>query len=439
MKVSSPKDGGNDRKKELPPLPLKPEPVTEDSELKLAKFKLRTDPADANSPTYSFTITKLDGSEPLHIVLHFYKSVRKIWTGLNITAAANMLNITRELVTGSALQQFNEGYNAALITQWQVERTTAVANLMAATPNSSQAQQDAASNGVVQPVPRETFILAGLCQVITYMAPHKALAKQKRWMRRFCRKPADMTIREFTNHITRINDEELPILPPFGGITQKLSDDEIIDIILNGIPRSWMREMDRLDFDPVSKSLHEVLHFMERMEAAEDFDPARNGGKTTATSKKSGKSSKTNTKSNGQGGNQYCLLHGNNTTHNSDDCYVLKKQAEKLKGDGGGKMSASKNKTWKRDSNKSTSTSKKELAAFVRKQARKELHAFAKEAKKRKFIDEESDDDDNSNASLNQMDEEKEEGEIDISAFNYKDMDDLKIDSEDEDGDGISV
>jgi len=296
-----------------------------------------------------------------------------------------------------------------------------------------------AFNSVVEQGPQDLFIGAGLCQIITYCSPHKALAKQKRWMRRFCRKPADMTIREFTNHISRINDEEIPILPPFGGTAQKLSDDEIIDIVLNGTPRSWMREMDRLDFDPVTKTLHEVVSFMECMEAAEDFDPARNGGKTTTVVKKNGKSSKTNTKSNGQGGNQYCLLHGNNTTHNSDDCYVLKKQADKLKGDGGGKMPASKNKTWKRDANKSTSTSKKELAAFVRKQTRKELHAFSKEAKKRKVIEDGSEDDDNSHASLNQMDEEKEEGEIDISAFNYSKMDDLKIDSDDEDGDEFSV
>jgi hypothetical protein len=37
MKVSFPNNGG--KKKEVPPLPLKPEEVTEESELKLAKFQ----------------------------------------------------------------------------------------------------------------------------------------------------------------------------------------------------------------------------------------------------------------------------------------------------------------------------------------------------------------------------------------------------------------
>jgi hypothetical protein len=68
MKVSLPNGG---KKKEVPPLPLKPEEVTEDNELKLAKFKLRTNLTQADSPTYSFTILKLDGNESLCQALTF--------------------------------------------------------------------------------------------------------------------------------------------------------------------------------------------------------------------------------------------------------------------------------------------------------------------------------------------------------------------------------
>jgi hypothetical protein len=45
MKVSLPNGG---KRKEVPPLPLKPEEVTEDKELKLTKFKLRTNPMQAD-------------------------------------------------------------------------------------------------------------------------------------------------------------------------------------------------------------------------------------------------------------------------------------------------------------------------------------------------------------------------------------------------------
>jgi hypothetical protein len=64
------------------------------------------------------------------------------------------------------------------------------------------------------------------------------------------------------------------------------------------------------------------------------------------------------------------------------------------------------------------------LATFVRKQARKELYAYAK---KRKVAD--KDDDEKSVASLNNI-ESKEEFEIDLSVFNFQDMDELKIDSD---------
>jgi hypothetical protein len=41
----------------------------------------------------------------------------------------------------------------------------------------------------------------------------------------------------------RINIEEIPHLPPFVQ-DQKLSEDEIIEIILNVTPNSWLQEMD---------------------------------------------------------------------------------------------------------------------------------------------------------------------------------------------------
>jgi hypothetical protein len=96
------------KKKEVPPLPLKPEEVTEDNKLKLTKFKLRTNPTQADSPTYSFAILKLDGSKSLRQALTFYQSVGKVTHGLNITTALNKHTIIMELMTGQALQQFND-------------------------------------------------------------------------------------------------------------------------------------------------------------------------------------------------------------------------------------------------------------------------------------------------------------------------------------------
>jgi hypothetical protein len=163
------------------------------------------------------------------------------------------------------------------------------------------------------------------------------------------------------------------------------------------------------------------------MEAAEDFEPARDGQKTSNKSKPNKKKDHSKQgKSNSKGNDKYCLLHGNNPSHATDNCHVLKKQAQSLRKTDGNQKPAFNNKTWKRDASKSTTTSKKELATFVRKQAHKELYAFAK---KRKMAD--KDDNETSTASLNNI-ESKEDGEIDLSTFNFRDMDDLKIDSDDD-------
>ena len=92
-----------------PPLPLKAELPSEDDETRLAKFKLRVTPADADSATYSFATRKLEGTEHLRYALNFYKDCKKILHGLNITTAEPSIRVVRELLTGIGLNQFNTG------------------------------------------------------------------------------------------------------------------------------------------------------------------------------------------------------------------------------------------------------------------------------------------------------------------------------------------
>ncbi|MCA1807591.1 MAG: hypothetical protein LC687_07070, partial [Actinobacteria bacterium] len=385
-----------------------------------------------DSPTYTFVMIKPDGSDTLRQTINFMRNALKVFIGLNVTTPLNKLTLIRELMTGQALVQFNKGFNEQIAMQHALLRNQERQRSQAAGDAPDVVANNVAA--VAPPGPHDDFIAAGLQALITYVAPHKALAKQKRWMRRFCRKPADITICEFANHVTRINNDELINLPPFApGTVQCLTKDEIIDIILNGVPRSWTREMDKQDFDPVANSLTAVIHFCERMEAAEDFEPGREAQKTN-TSKTNAKKAKSDKKEkSSEGGAKYCLLHGDNYSHDTNECTVLKKQADKLRRNhhDENKKPAHNNKTWKRNADQKTSASKKELAAFVRKQARKELYAFNR---KRKLEDESSNDDERSVASLNNVEAaaDTEDGEIDLAGFNYTDMDNLKIDSDDD-------
>jgi hypothetical protein len=185
--------------------------------------------------------------------------------------------------------------------------------------------------------------------------------------------------------------------------------------------------MEKQDFDPDTKTLIEVIQFCERMEEAEDFQPGRDAKKNHSNKKAKGEK-KHEKSAPSATGPKYCLLHGDNHTHVTDECHVLKKQAGALRrrNDDDDDRKPPYKKSWKRDADKGTNSSKKELAAFVRKQARKELNAFAK--KRKASSDEDDDDEEKSVGSLNHF----VAGEIDLSAFNYSEMDNLKIDSDDD-------
>ena len=114
---------------------------------------------------------------------------------------------------------------------------------------------------------------AGARGVISYMTPHKALQRVKRYLHRHSRKPVDMSVQEYFNAFQRINTEEIPFLPPFGGdAQQRLGDDEIIEIIVYGIPNSsWKNEMTKQGFDQIEKGLGPLLEFCERMEELPEY------------------------------------------------------------------------------------------------------------------------------------------------------------------------
>ena len=236
-------------------------------------------------------------------------------------------------------------------------------------------------------------------------------------MRRDMRKPHDMKVRKYYQNLLRLNDEELPNLPPFGN-AQKLSNDELLDIILFGTPRSWQNEMDRQGFDPMDKRLFEVVDFMENIETTEPMEKVKSkNDKTKGDKSKSAEKAVAKKRT-----PYYCKHHGPNYTHDTKDCRTLSK------GDGN---TNNKNKVWSRQAAESNTKSKKELATLIAKTVSKGVKKqLAAADKKRKSKGDDSD----------------EEGECflvdeltkNLDGFNYDAMEKLKID-DDEISDEVSV
>ena len=432
MKISNPKSF-TPSNKESPPLPLVPDEDEEYNEerdkMNTVSFKLRTSPADANSSLYSFRVMKVDGTQSVRQHLKWIMAVRKVHKGLNMQDHNEIHELNTELLSGEALSSYQVGVDAAqlqILTALQIVARDGVVRDVNHTDDQHLDAQAQAVRAVPLPPVTTVSIDLGYGTLMKGVAPYKALEKQKRYMRRKMRKPSDMRTRTYIAHIHKMNMEELPLLPPIKE-NQSLPMEEIKDIIIYGLPKSWTRKMDEFDFDPYGGSMNEVINFCERMESAEEHDkvakPVKQEGHKSA---KKAKPSNYRSQDKLNGG-KWCDFHENNT-HNTKDCFTVRKL--KKEHDAGGKP-AYKNKTWKRKSDDASSYSKKELSAIAAKAGKKAIKE-AKEKKKslylmamkRKSRDEESsNDDDNSDmesvASINMMEKGMDEIDRQLADFDF--------------------
>ena len=82
--------------------------------------------------------------------------------------------------------------------------------------------------------------------------------------------------------------------------------------------------MDCQGFNPLLRTLNEVVDFMEQIKASEDFEVSKNNGhekKKAPTNKRKGGKMKDKDESIPR--KKFCLLHGHGT-HDSDACKGLK-------------------------------------------------------------------------------------------------------------------
>ena len=398
MKVSAPKSNPNNNSKQKPLLPLVSEINLEElSKENSASFSLHVDPTDNGTPTCKVTIRILQGNEDLNAHLRWVRTQRQITDGLDLNNATSRVNIVESMMRGTPVTLFRAKLRELTETAFQAALDAAADDADRATVNNN-GRDHYLSNAIVD---------ESIAHLTSNLAPKKSLQRVKRHLRRECRKPADMKVRTYYQHLARINLEDIPLLPP-GGNAQRLAVDELQDIVLYGCPRSWQREMDRQGFDPLDHTLAEVVDFLEQIETSEDFDASA----TKQEGKKSGKKNASQNNQKKSGDKKFCSFHGWGN-HTSEECYKLQGDAKRQKTAGKGKYS---NKTRNRKGGDDVSQSQKELAHFVKQAVAAGIKEGTKSEKKRKVKDD---------LDLNAF-------EAELKDFNYSEMDDLKIDSDDE-------
>jgi len=73
-------------------------------------------------------------------------------------------------------------------------------------------------------------------------------------------------------HICRTNTKDVPRCPSAFDVSLCFGDNEIVDILLFGAPKSWQGEMDRQGIDRMTKTPTETAVCMEHIEMSKDFD-----------------------------------------------------------------------------------------------------------------------------------------------------------------------
>jgi hypothetical protein len=338
MKVSSEAAtalGNNKDSKEVPPLSLFPDEdeLEQNNAAKKGTFKLLSDPSNTDSQKYSFTMTYADGSQSIRFQIKWVKDVQKILRGMCVTMPAAQHELIQRLCTGQVLTQCNESIMIACQTAKTVHTRAIVAGLRrrAATAMvTAETQNEVADKAVPPDAATLAMIKPVLRSTIKMVCPYKALEKQRCFMRCKMRKPADMKIRTFVNHLHRINFDELPQLPPFE-TGQELSNNKLLDIILFGIPKSWVKEMNRQDFDPFAREdIQMLILCCKCMESAEDLHD--NNNKPGSNSKNSHKKTKfsDNKGKPTKGSGKWCEYHKTDM-HDTSECLGVEKDERKWK------------------------------------------------------------------------------------------------------------
>ena len=226
--------------------------------------------------------------------LAFLEKVENVIKGQNLTTGAQRFNLYRRILTSKALAKFNQ----------------------AAALDGGESNAN----------------LASALQALTnYLLSRSAVQAQKRYMRRICRKPIDMSMKDYMARYQELN-RYLGKFDAIQGEANMLPEDEVKEHAEFAIPQKWRHQMAVQGFEPYEKTLDEFVDFCERLEFAERMMESahaitnpQNIGKKFRTNDKPRDGMRTqlmrqpgNNGRNEKGPTHYCQFHGPNWSHDTN-------------------------------------------------------------------------------------------------------------------------
>jgi hypothetical protein len=332
-----------------PILPLIPEVLAsqEDDKSQFVTFEVKTKAGgnNRNTSTHKRSLRLFEDGSPQQW-LELVEEVRRIWTQNSTSEGLDRAATLRAVLKGEALIAFEAAIDDS---------------------------RDEAEEEDPQAITAENVDQA-IVQVTKTIFLHCALELQQLWMKRYMRKPEELTTRKMAGAITRINNY-LPMFPD-ATAASKFSESDLIGLLEWSLPEDWRS---KFDLDGYIPTMHTKARLIEECEAIERNIVSYNNNDDDNNSRnnKKQKSGNPRAKDKNVGGGEedrsnryFCSECGHNPTHNTKRCRKIRwkrQQAQQhaspaRKHDGAHKQ---KEKPF------SKRTFRKELNALTRKAARK--------------------------------------------------------------------
>ena len=193
-------------------------------------IRLRSNPTDDKSPQYEIVTRGFDYGTPEEWIRH-KKVITQILSGQNITRGPDKFRMTRRLLTGKAIADFE----AAIITNSYSETTNDLEKCLAA---------------VGLPI-----------------FPSRAIEKQKRALRRHMPKPKEMPVTVYWARLVELN-AFFEYFPDADAYTP-LSEDELKQVFEYGLPKTWSMQMTLTRFVPMDRTPPKLVAFCRELEGIE--------------------------------------------------------------------------------------------------------------------------------------------------------------------------
>ena len=144
-------------------------------------------------------------------------------------------------------------------------------------------------------------------------------------------KPRKLTTRQYVGLVRDLNSR-MAQLPPLFKDSQILDESELVDSLANKAPGSHKAMLISQVFNPETANIETFVEHCERAETTDNIA----GAKFAASDEDSEPRNKNHTKTKNDHGKKrtkrstkmYCSLHGENTSHNSRECNVLKSKCK---------------------------------------------------------------------------------------------------------------